>query len=240
MIAVSGLLWALVVVEAVRMGNGPGTMGLIFPLFLAMWTAMMAAMMWPPLTPFAVARVGRVGRVGSTRAPRVAAFATGFLVSWAVYGAAVFLVVHRTGRLATSSPGTARWLGAGIFAAAGLYQLTPWKARALDHCHAGAHAGRARNSFSHGVGDGLMCVGCCWALMAVFIAVGVMNVWAMVGLAAVIGGEKLLPSRQARTVARVAGGVFVVLAVLALSHPSLLPGLHTSGAGSMGGMHMGG
>jgi predicted metal-binding membrane protein len=44
-----------------------------------------------------------------------------------------------------------------------------------------------------GIEHGGWCVGCCWALMAALIALGVMSVGWMVFVAALISVEKLLP-----------------------------------------------
>jgi predicted metal-binding membrane protein len=59
--------------------------------------------------------------------------------------------------------------------------------------------------------------------MATLISVGVMNLAAMVGLAAVIFGEKVL--RRPLLVAGIAGVALLVLAVAAAIDPSLLAGV---------------
>jgi predicted metal-binding membrane protein len=100
------------------------------------------------------------------------------------------------------------------------------KRRALDHCRMALHAsgvGSLAGDLRAGVVDGAVCVGCCWALMATLISAGVMNVTAMVGLAAVIFGEKVLP--RPRLVAGIAGAALLLLAVAAAIDPSLLSGV---------------
>jgi len=72
----------------------------------------------------------------------------------------------------------------------------------------------------------MYCVGCCWALMVVLIPLGVMNIAAMAGLAAVIFVEKLW--RLGVGFSRVVGIVLLGLAVLALFTDWLLPGLQSS------------
>ena len=44
-----------------------------------------------------------------------------------------------------------------------------------------------------GVSHGLYCLGCCWILMALLFAVGVMNLLWVAALAAVVLVEKLFP-----------------------------------------------
>jgi predicted metal-binding membrane protein len=59
-------------------------------------------------------------------------------------------------------------------AAAGAYQLTPWKRKCLECCRCPAdHTG----SFLSGTLNGLSCLGCCWALMLLLFVGGVMNLW---------------------------------------------------------------
>ena len=67
------------------------------------------------------------------------------------------------------------------------------------------------------------CLGCCWALMALFVAFGVMNVWVMIGLAAIVLAEKVLWSGDA--IGRVAGLVFIVVAALVMASPSVADAL---------------
>ena len=49
-----GVAWAVTVMLARSMGNGPGTMGLALLPFLGLWVVMMAAMMLPSVAPVAV------------------------------------------------------------------------------------------------------------------------------------------------------------------------------------------
>src|SRR4029450_1431562 len=195
--------------------------------FIGTWVAMMAAMMLPAIGPQAAGGSIIRTRVRSTgRLPGVLAFGAGFLVPWAAYGAVAFLVLSGVESLVESSPDAARWLGVGIVALAGPDQVHPSKRLALDHCRMALHAsgvGPLAGDLRAGILDGAVCVGCCWALMATLISVGVMNLAAMVGLAAVIFSEKVLP--RPRLVAGIAGVALLVLAVAAAIDPSLLAGV---------------
>ena len=68
----------------------------------------------------------------------------------------------------------------------------------MHHWHSGSF-GALRMGIVHGA----WCVGCCWALMVVLFAVGVMSITWMVVLAAIVFAEKMLPAgeRAARAVA---------------------------------------
>jgi Predicted metal-binding integral membrane protein (DUF2182)/Domain of Unknown Function (DUF326) len=77
-------------------------------------------------------------------------------------------------------------------------QLTPWKDWCLRRCRSPIGAlmyylgfkGRSRD-LRVGLHHGGTCAGCCWGLMIVLVAVGVMNVAVMAALAVVILAEKL-------------------------------------------------
>ena len=226
LVIAGGVAWLITAGQARKMGVGPGTMGMAFPLFLGMWAAMMAAMMLPAIGPQAAGETAGAAGVRALRIPNGLAFGAGFLVPWAGFGALAFAALKGTGRLADSSPGAAKWLGVAIFAVAGLYQLSPLKIRALEHCRMSMHRSESPNfasSIAAGARDGAICVGCCWALMSVLFAVGVMNLLAMGLLAAVIFAEKILP--RPRLIAGLSGAAFLGLALAAVIHPSLLSGL---------------
>jgi predicted metal-binding membrane protein len=227
--------WVYTVTRARAMGVGPGTMDMAVVFFTTMWLAMMAAMMLPAIGRLA-AEEGATITGRSTTASLIGpalAFGAGFLVPWAAYGGLAYVAFAATGHLVSSSPSAVRWLGVGIFAVAGLYQFTPVKRRALVHCRmpmgAPAAAGPLAGGFVGGLRDGAICVGCCAAFMAIFLATGVMSVSTMVGLAAVILGEKLLPENQARVLTVVVGVALLGLAVAAVVHPAVLGGLHPAG-----------
>ena len=90
------------------------------------------------------------------------------------------------------------WLTGGLFIAAALYQLSPTKAACLDHCRSPAAflAGHRRpgqlGAFRMGFIHGAYCVGCCWVLMLLLFAAGIMNLVWIVGLTAVVLVERLL------------------------------------------------
>lgn len=155
----------------------------------------------------------------------------GYLGAWAAFGMVAFAAAWAAGRLAIEAPAVAPWVGAAALAGAGLYQLTPLKDRCLSHCrsplgfllHFGGYSGRLRD-IRVGLYHGGYCVGCCWALFIVLIAVGVMNLAWMAGLAAVIFLEKT--SRFGKALGIAFGIALLVLALFVPSHPELVPGLH--------------
>ena len=238
--------WYVTIQQTRGMGVGPGTMGLQLPAFIALWVVMMAAMMFPSVAPIAImwSRTIVAKSTGARRTWRIATFVTGYLVAWAAYGVVAYIALVATERLVETAPEVAKWLGVAIFLIAGIYQLTPLKSACLRHCrspmmsllHYASFRGRARD-FRVGLHHGLYCVGCCWGLMLVLVAVGVMNIPAMIALAAVIFLEKLWSRGWVLT--RVVGVAFIAIAVLVAFNPSLLPALqpaHAVETTDMGGM----
>jgi len=102
------------------------------------------------------------------------------------------------------------------------------KAVCLRHCRSpmslftrfGGSVTRPLAASRMGASHGLYCVGCCWALMAVLVAVGTMNLAWMAALAVLILLEKNAPHGE--RIAVVAAVVFGVLGVALIVHPSSL------------------
>lgn len=220
--------WAATVALARGMAGMTGTMGLGLGVFVPVWTLMMAAMMLPSVTPTALLYAKTVQR---NRTVRIAGLAGGYLGAWAVAGLPAYGLARLAGWLAGGHPGAARVLAVGLFASCGIYQLSSLKDRCLAHCrsplalllHYGSYRGRLRDVRA-GAHHGGYCLGCCWGLMVVLVAVGLMNVAAMVGLAAVVLIEKTW--RWGPAVGRLAGAAALALAVAVIWFPWLAPGLH--------------
>ena len=220
--------WFSTVARANDMGGAmPGTMGLGLLGFVVMWGLMMAAMMLPSVAPVA----SMYSRSVRTHRPlRLALFGLGYLCVWTAAGVPAFADASLIGRAAEASSGVAAAAAVAAFAVCGVYQLTPLKNRCLLHCRSplslllryGSYKGRFRN-VAAGVHHGAYCLGCCWTLFVVLIALGVMNVWAMVVLAIVV----LIEKRWSNGVAfsRAVGVAALVCAVAVVWVPELAPGV---------------
>jgi len=230
--------WWWTIVEMRGMDNGPWTALGTFGWFLGVWVVMMAAMMFPSVSP----TVALYARMSRSRVLPVA-FTTGYLATWAAAGVVAFLIALAT---AHAAHGAFRWDNAGqgiagvtLLVAAG-YELTPLKDVCLGKCRSplGTLLGSWRagwaGAFRMGLGNGAWCVGCCWALMASLFALGVMSVTWMAAVAGLIAIEKIIPWR--RVAAYGTTTVLVVLGVIMLIAPDVLPGLTVPGQSPMPSM----
>jgi predicted metal-binding membrane protein len=228
LLLVAAVAWLVTVGRAGAMAGMTGTMGLGLPAFVGMWMLMMAAMMLPSVAPVASMYQRSVR---SYRPLRLAGFTAGYLLAWAGAGIPAFLLTAFVARLVHDHPAWATGVAVAVFAACGVYQLTPLKSRCLRHCrsplslllHYGSYQGALRDVRA-GVHHGGYCLGCCWSLMALFVVAGVMNLAAMVVLAAVVLAEKLWVHGEA--LSRAVGVTALVLAVAVIWLPALAPGLH--------------
>jgi predicted metal-binding membrane protein len=227
----AAVAWLVAAGRAGSMAGMTGTMGLGLPRFVGMWTLMMAAMMLPSVAPVASMYQRSIR---SHRALRLAGFTGGYLLAWAGAGVPAFLLTALVAQLVNDHPAWATVVAVAVFASCGVYQLTPLKSRCLKHCrsplslllHYGAYRGALRD-VRVGAHHGAYCLGCCWSLMALFVVLGVMNLAAMVVLAAVVLAEKLWIHGE--LLARVVGVAALALAVAVIWVPELAPGLHGTG-----------
>ena len=197
-----GILVLVVLAWAYLAKGGGMTMTANFALVLAMWWVMMVAMMLPSAAP-AIMLYARVrnsrGDAATIAAPWL--FLAGYLIAWGGFSAAA-----AAGQLALVN---LSWIGAmtlrastpalvgGALIAAGAYQLTPWKNACLSSCRSPAQfltrhwrpgaSGAVRLGLLHGA----VCIGCCWLLMILLFAGGVMNLAWVALLAGLVAVEKL-------------------------------------------------
>ena len=238
--ALAGLGWWWTVDRMRGMDDGPWTGLGALSWFLGLWVVMMAAMMFPSVAP-TVALYSRMTRPRSPLAPLL--FAAGYLVTWAGVGALAFAVVF-VGRRITGDvlawDRAGRWAAGATLVVAAVYELTPLKDVCLGKCRSplGVLLGSWRDGSSGalrmGAKIGAWCVGCCWALMASFFALGIMSIVWMAFVAGLIAAEKTMPWRRVATYGTVA--ILLVVGVLLLAAPDAVPGLTIPGSDPMSQM----
>jgi predicted metal-binding membrane protein len=238
--------WLLTDERMAGMDMGPGGELGGLAWFLGVWVVMMAAMMFPPISPMVLAYAGiQSASRGRTQATGfTAVFVAGYLAAWTGAGLAGYLLIEPVrsldlGFLGWDAAGPC--VAGGVIVAAAVYQLSPLKDACLDKCRepqrflAEHWRPGAAGALQTGLAHGGYCIGCCWALMAVLFALGVMSLAWMALVAALIALEKLLPSP-----ATAMRGVAVLLAALGIAvalAPEHVPGLTVPGSGeAMGAM----
>ena len=174
-------------------------------LLWAMWAVMMAGMMLPSATPTLLLYgvMARRSATTRTRAERqIYAFAGGYLVVWMLFSVGATVIQRVLAQrliLSSMMETTSPMAGAILLLIAGLYQLTPVKQVCLRACQSplGFLMNRWRAGLAGatrmGVEHGMLCVGCCWALMLLLFAGGVMNLLVIAALTAFVAFEKLTP-----------------------------------------------
>jgi predicted metal-binding membrane protein len=173
-------------------------------LIFAMWAVMMAGMMLPSAVPAVLifARVARSGEAPDRPVLRSYLFAAGYLVCWTAFSAAATALQAGLARAALMTPMmelASPWLNAAVFLLAGLYQWSAIKRTCLERCRTPAAwivehwRPGAGGALRLGSAHGLHCVGCCWALMLLLFAGGVMSLWCIAALSLFVLVEKLGP-----------------------------------------------
>jgi predicted metal-binding membrane protein len=226
-----------------EMGGALGTAGtlidlagsLTLALFVPMWVAMMAAMMLPSAAPM-ILLFDRVSRSKSAGQPPLraavptAAFVGGYFLTWTAFGLLAYGVGVALERLSGHWPALAMdrpVITGALLVGAGLYQVSPLKTACLKHCQSPlaflTHHWRVGRGAAvrMGTAHGLYCVGCCWGLMVVLFAVGLMNLAWMGLVSLLILAEKVLPGGR-----RISWGVAGLLTVAGtLAATGHLPGV---------------
>jgi predicted metal-binding membrane protein len=168
-------------------------------LVVAMWVAMTFAMMLPNAAPM-VLTYSEIADTAARKSVTVIspfALVAGYAAVW--FGFAITAALVQASFASTSflSPAPAL-LSAAAFVAAGLYQFSSIKHACLHQCRApfpfffSNWQTTTRGVFLLGVKQGLFCLGCCWAAMALMLVVGVMNIFWMAALGALLTAERLV------------------------------------------------
>lgn len=173
-------------------------------LLWAMWAVMMTAMMLPTAAPLVLLYASVMRRSADVQTParRVYALAAGYTFVWTLFSVAATALQRGLAKSLFLTPMmelATPIAGAAVLAIAGVYQLTPLKRACLRACRSplGFMMQRWRDgaaaAFRLGVAHGIYCLGCCWALMLVLFAGGVMNLVVILALTAWVLVEKFAP-----------------------------------------------
>ena len=201
--------------------NAPWTQTDLLLTFV-MWAVMMVGMMTPSVTPVLLLAANAPRSERRVLSP-VALFGAGYLLVWTGFSVLATLAqwaLHDTALLSPTMAASSPRVAGAILIGAGLYQLTPLKHVCLTHCRSPidflmAHwRGGAIGPLRMGLHHGRYCLGCCWALMMVLFAVGVMNLAWVAAIALVVLAEKTAPA--AVHASRIAAAALVLLGAIKL------------------------
>ena len=187
-------------------------------LLWLMWAVMMAAMMLPSAAPLLLLYDGVLRRrpESGRAAIQVYAMGAGYLLVWMTFSLGATVLQRVLSVMLILDPMMEMPDRAAIGATlllAGAYQLTPWKAACLSQCRSPLSFVMRRwregvsGAVRMGVEHGAYCLGCCWALMLLLFAGGVMNLAVIVGLTAIVLLEKL--TRPGVWISRVLGALLL-------------------------------
>ena len=209
------LCWACLVFRALRLATiepAPGPL-LAAPapyrtqqllLVLAMWGAVLWAIALPAAGSVILLFAQLRRRAQAVRHPQrdTMIFVAGYLLAWGGFGALATLAqwaLHDLGALDTGMAVMNPRACGLLLIAAGVYQWTPCKHACLQQCRAphsflvAAWRPGAIGALRMGGAHGMNCIGCCALLMLLPFAAGVINLVALLALAALVLAETLLP-----------------------------------------------
>ncbi|CAG9182763.1 DUF2182 domain-containing protein [Cupriavidus pampae] len=203
------------------------------PVFLVGWIVMLTATMLPSelnyVAAFAILLRGR-GKSPVERQRMIVAFIAGYGIAWSAYGLLAYALdsAFRLGAFEwVAWNQTSPYLAGATLVLAGAYQFSTLKHACLTGCRSplsffSRYWGEGNlGAIGMGVRHGMVCVGCCWALMAVMFAVGVMSFSWMALLTVFMFAEKMLP--QGKRLAAPIAVFLIVMGLWAVAAPETAP-----------------
>ena len=250
LIATSALAWIVSINQPDMMVAMTSYNPLSISLFTASWTAGMAAMMFPAITPMILmynklvttsknrdnqSSVTIHSRKAAPSFPslRIILFVACYLLVWAVTGISLLLgwsVAMNSTIMTTGNSLSIQYLYGSLLLIAGAYQFTTLKSICIGYCESPMSFFMRRwrdgtsGAVNMGIYHGMYCLGCCWAYFLLMVALGWMNLLWMGLFAGIIFGEKMWS--RGIWVARAAGIALAVTGVLVAA--GLLPSIVSS------------
>ena len=173
-------------------------------LVFLMWAMMMSAMMLPSAVPMALAYLGVQRGRGDNARPLVTTslLVAGYLAVWIAFSLVATLLQRALLEATLITPmmeSASVILSGPLLIVAGLFQFTSLKRACLTGCRSpvqfllNAWQDGLPGAFAMGLKNGAACLGCCWALMLLPLALGVMNLLWMAALTVFLLIEKAFP-----------------------------------------------
>ncbi len=201
-----------------------------FLLVGLMWMAMTLAMMLPSAAPM-IYTYAEIADTAARKHEKVVSpfvLTAGYAAVWFGFAATATLAQFALMKAALLNPSMASASGlfsGAVFIVAGVYQFSALKHACLSQCRSPFPffftnwQTTPRGVFRLGVKQGLFCFGCCWAMMMVMFAVGIMNVVWMAALGVLMTVEKMTVTNRLTyaigVLAIAAGLAFIATAFIA-------------------------
>ena len=242
LISTAGLAWLLSTFQPDMMKVMNSYNPIFITLYIATWTAGMAAMMFPAIIPMVLLYNKLITNNQSDSSQEIVKlkfpysfklilFVGMYLVVWAVTGIVLLLGWSVPMNIIVSMPANNNIgiIFGSILIISGIYQFTPLKNKCIGYCESPLSFFMRRwksgmsGAIKMGAYHGLYCLGCCWPYFLIMVALGWMNLLWMGLFAAIIFGEKVWT--RGIWIAR---GVGIALIVLGISSSMGLITLHDS------------
>jgi len=200
-------------------------------LFTAIWTAGMAAMMFPAIVPMVILYNRLITNKLSQSSTLITAgkfshtfkmilFVGMYLIIWALTGIALLLgwSVPMNSVVKLLENNQVGVIFGTILIISGIYQFTPLKNKCIGYCESPLSFFMRRwkngkaGAIKMGAYHGLYCLGCCWPYFLIMIALGWMNLAWMGLFAVIIFGEKIWS--KGIWIARAVGIALIILGIL--------------------------
>ncbi|HXV38297.1 MAG TPA: DUF2182 domain-containing protein [Nitrosopumilaceae archaeon] len=226
LIIISAINWVILkdqssMMDAMMIGDAAA-----ISLFTATWTAGMAAMMLPAISPMVLLYNKLIktnngnSEIAQYHPVQMTSFVGSYLAVWALTGIVLFFCwsVLNDNFFMEIEKREMSFVYGILLIIAGAYQFSSLKNKCLGYCESPASFFMRRwksgftGAIKMGTFHGLYCLGCCWPYFLLMIALGWMNLLFMGFFAAIILGEKTWS--KGIWIARIAGIGFIVLGVL--------------------------
>jgi len=193
----------------------------------SMWIIMMIAMMLPSAAPMIFTYKKTTNK--SDQRWQIWYFVTAYIIIWTFFSALAtggqWLLQHN-GLVSPMLVSNSAAVTGSLLLLAGIFQFTPLKRTCLAKCRTpfGFLMSEWRDgnygAWVMGIKHGIICLGCCWALMLLLFAGGVMNLAWVAVLALAVSIEKLVPHGE--KLAQLFGGVLIVAGLVFISRMAII------------------
>jgi predicted metal-binding membrane protein len=222
-IALAGLGWLYLGVLLIAMQEHSGLFGFLqalcsplesvswtvreATLVASMWCAMALAMMLPSAAPM-ILTYAEIADTAASKGERIVSpfvLAGGYTTIWICFSllaSIAQLACMRAGLIESGMKSTSGLFSGVLLVTAGAYQFSALKRACLTRCQQpfpfffANWATTPAGVFRLGLKQGAYCLGCCWAMMLVMFAVGLMSVVWMAVLGIAMTTEKMLSGRS--------------------------------------------